>query len=527
MLSLFPLLLALCGWLLAIVLALCLARAWRELRQRRRAAAGALGALSALEGRDYERALALAEHHLPGDFNASAGSANNLMEREEAVGALKTTPIEASGVASTGEVAHAFRRTVMLLEARDREGQTARRELEDVLSSLQDSVLVVDDEARLRFLNAAAQAFFHVHAEDVLGAQILEALPSFGLESVVRDALRDGQHHSREVALYNPQPLASAVDEISLRVDRRGDGRLDGRFESRREVLLRVAPVRRADGVVSGAVAIVQDLTELRRLERVRRDFVANASHELRTPIANIRAAAETILDASDDPSTVQRFLPRLVEEAERLSRLVSDLLDLARADASGDIARSGVDLSRVARDVSSRLREKAHSQGIEIGCPQCEPVWVMGDESSLDQVAFNLLDNALMYTPPGGRVEIAIAPAMSPAPLALSGALTVGAEEPDALDLDSEAAAMKRPERDASMATMRVSDTGIGIPSGDLPRIFERFYRVDKARSRSQGGTGLGLAIVKHIVERHGGYIRVESEVGQGTTFHVFLPTE
>ncbi len=524
-----PLLLALVGWLVALFLGADWARARGELRQRRRAAAGALGALRALEGRDYERALALAEHGLPGDLDASRFERDNLMKTEEAAARNGASAAEYGESVSTQEVSQAFRRTVMLLEARDREGQIARRELEDVLSSLQDSVLVVDDEARLRFLNAAAQAFFHVHAEDVLGAQILEALPSFGLESVVRDALRDGQHHSREVALYNPQLLASAVEEISLRFD----GRLDGRLDSRREVLLRVAPVRRADGVVSGAVAIVQDLTELRRLERVRRDFVANASHELRTPIANIRAAAETILDASDDPSMVQRFLPRLVDEAERLSRLVSDLLDLARADSPNDIARAPIDLARIAREVVARLSEKAQAQNIEIACPQSEPVWVMGEESSLDQVAFNLLDNALMYTPSGGRVEIQIAPP-SCEPNAQprtqpGGVLMVGAAEPEAPEASGAAPnmALKMPSRDASMVILRVSDTGIGIPASDLPRIFERFYRVDKARSRAQGGTGLGLAIVKHIVERHGGHIRVESEAGQGTTFHVFLPTE
>ncbi len=529
-----PLVVALCGWLVALGLGAGLLRARRELGRRRRGAAGAMDALRALEKRDYQRALALAEHALPGDFEGTRPHAGELMKSEPTTSRRGAAAGSLRASASTAEVSHAFGRTVMLLEARDREGQIARRELEDVLSSLQDSVLVVDDEARLRFLNAAAQSFFHVHAEDVLGAQILEVLPSFGLESVVRDALRDGQHHSREVALYNPQPAAPFAEEISLRADRRFEGRAEGRFESRREVLLRVAPVRRADGVVSGAVAIVQDLTELRRLERVRRDFVANASHELRTPIANIRAAAETILDAADDPSMVQRFLPRLVEEAERLSRLVSDLLDLARADSSNDIARAPIDLSRIAREVAARLGEKAQAQGIEILCPQAEPVWVMGEENSLDQVTFNLLDNALMYTPSGGRVEVQIAPPAAErsgeAPPESSGVLMVGGGEPEYLAapaVSAEGAAPKMPSRDASMVILRVSDTGIGIPAADLPRIFERFYRVDKARSRSQGGTGLGLAIVKHIVERHGGHIRVESEAGQGTTFHVFLPTE
>ena len=197
-------------------------------------------------------------------------------------------------------------RTIESLEIAEREQQRARRGFEDVLSSLQDGVLVVDSEARLRYLNATAVGFFGVRVEDVLGAQLLEALPSFGLDAAVRLALENGKHNAREVHLYSPR---------------------------QREIFLRVAPVRQNDGSVTGAVAILQDLTEMRRLERVRRDFVANASHELRTPIATIRAAAETITDATDDPEVVQRFLPHLVSEAERLSRLVTDLLDLARAE--------------------------------------------------------------------------------------------------------------------------------------------------------------------------------------------------
>jgi two-component system phosphate regulon sensor histidine kinase PhoR len=201
-------------------------------------------------------------------------------------------------------LARAWRETAVRLRDEAGEQRRAQRDLEDVLASLQDAVLVVDGEARLRFLNAAALAMFAVRIEDVLGAQMLEALPSFGLESAVRAALHEGENTANEVALYGTKV---------------------------REVLLRVSPVRRADGTVSGAVAIVQDLTELRRLERVRRDFVANASHELRTPIANIRATAETIIDNPEDPKLAARFLPHLVSEAERLSRLVSDLLDLAR----------------------------------------------------------------------------------------------------------------------------------------------------------------------------------------------------
>lgn len=371
------------------------------------------------------------------------------------------------------DLAPSLRESIDVLETEERNQQRARRELEDVLASLQDAVLMVDRESHLRFLNAAATRLFHIRVEDVLGAQLLEALPAFGLESAVRAALQDGKSSADEVQLYG------------LEV---------------REVLLRVAPVRQSSGHVTGAVAIIQDLTEMRRLERVRRDFVANASHELRTPIATIRASAETILDSPEDASLVNRFLPGLVVEAERLSRLVTDLLDLARADSSEQRPHDPVDLVGVIYQAVNRLKDRAMQHHVAVHCEfqdgSADRVRVLGDAAGLEQVVFNLLDNAIMYTPASGSVTLGVQSA------SLNG----------------------HGHQDKSVALL-VSDTGIGIPPGDLSRIFERFYRVDKARSRAQGGTGLGLAIVRHIVENHGGHIKVESEVGQGTTFTVTLP--
>ncbi len=357
-------------------------------------------------------------------------------------------------------------------ETEKAESQT-RRDLEDVLASLQDAVLVVDGEARLRFLNASALKLFEVGIQDVLGANLIEALPSFGLDSAMRLALRDGQTSAQGVHLYSPRI---------------------------REVFLRVAPVFSASGQTSGAVAIIQDLTELRRLERVRRDFVANASHELRTPIANIRATAETLLHAPEDADLIARFLPPLISEAERLSRLVSDLLDLARAEEGEHKPFAQVDLRSVVTNVLASLDEKSHRRGITITWepPGATPP-VLGDAAGLEQVVFNLVDNALSYTPGGGHVTLSLTPL-----------LTADGSPPEV----------------PANTVLEVSDTGIGIPEVDLPRVFERFYRVDKARSRSEGGTGLGLAIVKHIVETHGGHLEVRSKVGQGTTFSIELPT-
>lgn len=339
------------------------------------------------------------------------------------------------------------------LEESAAEESRSRRDMEDVLASLQDAVLVVDDEGRLRFLNASALRLFNLRIEDVLGANLVEALPSFGLDSAMRAALRNGQSSEHELQLYSPRP---------------------------REVFLRVAPVFSGAGARTGAVAIVQDLTEIRHLERVRRDFVSNASHELRTPIATVRALAETLQSADGDPNASERFLPPLISEAERLSRLVSDLLDLARAENATPSPFARVGLRPIISNTVARLRDKAKRRGISIEWNENEDApnpTIEGDAAALEQVAFNLLDNALSYTVENGHVT-----------------LDVGDEN--------------------GTAFLKVADNGIGIPADDLPRVFERFYRVDKARSRAEGGTGLGLAIVKHIIETHGGHVEVESTV-------------
>ena len=350
--------------------------------------------------------------------------------------------------------------TAQTLATATREQELARRELEDVMSSLQDAVLVVDRDGRLRFLNAAALQLFDVRIQDVLGAHLLEALPSFGLESCVRAALSQGRSTMTEQSLYSSNRAKNNDKSSTQNASNSPESRQNEMrsLDGRRDVLIRVSPVRSSVGQAAGAVAIVQDLTETRRLERVRRDFVANASHELRTPIANIRAGAETILDNPEDAPLVRRFLPQIVEESERLSRLVSDLLDLAHADAALDTLRDPVDICDVAELVVERLRDKAArneiSLDIEYSTLACN-ARVPGDFAGLEQVFFNLIDNALIYTPDGGKVAVRL----------------------DFCELD---------EGQEIVAT--VKDNGIGIPLIDQERVFERFYRVDKARSRAQG---------------------------------------
>lgn len=230
----------------------------------------------------------------------------------------------------------------------------------------------------------------------------------------------------------------------------------------------------------------ILDITDLRRLERVRQDFVANVSHELRTPMASIRAMAETLLDESE-PATRDRYLRMIVGEVDRLTSISDDLLVLSAAEASP--AKGGrCDLAEVARGVVGQLRSKAAGKGLDLSLEASAPVLVPADEGPMTQVALNLIDNAVKYT--------------------------------------SEGSVKVRVYAEGKEAVLEVRDTGIGIATEHHPRIFERFYRVDKARSRQTGGTGLGLSIVRHIVESLGGTVSFESALNRGSTFTARFPT-
>lgn len=233
---------------------------------------------------------------------------------------------------------------------------------------------------------------------------------------------------------------------------------------------------------------VVRDITQAKQLTAMRRDFVANASHELKTPVASIRAAAETLRDgAIDDPPAARRFTEQLEREAIRLSRIIADLLDLSRLETGSEMDEQ-VRLDVVVNDEVERLEDMAHERSVSLH-PQTEEVpSVKGSGRDLALLVRNLVNNAIRYTAADGTIDV-----------------SVTSEE--------------------AHVVLRVSDNGIGIPQRELPRIFERFYRVDRARSRDTGGTGLGLAIVRHVAENHGGEVRVESELGLGTTFEVRLP--
>ena len=334
--------------------------------------------------------------------------------------------------------------------------------LEAVLASIADGVIVTDADGRIVFFNAAAENILSKKAEEALDRTPAETLPYPAFEYAFRRALESSEATRTEIILDSA--------------------------EGGKTILLHATPIL-SGGQCTGAVAVVQDLTELRRAEGARQEFVANVSHELRTPVTNVRAMAETLLaGAKDDPQAAEHFCSHIVRESDRLAHLIDNLLDLAALDSGKSPERELVNLSAIANGVRERLLRKARDSGVRVQVTIPDHLTVLAEPERIEQVFFNLIDNAIHYTSPGGEVA-------------------VSAVEQNGL------------------IEVAVEDTGIGIPPADLPRIFERFYRVDKARSRERGGSGLGLAIVKHIVEAHGGHASVQSELGKGTRFAFTLP--
>ncbi|MBI4409436.1 MAG: PAS domain-containing protein, partial [Gemmatimonadetes bacterium] len=278
---------------------------------------------------------------------------------------------------------------------------------------------------------------------------------------------------------------------------------------------LRLLVVARPLAGAGGAVVVLVDLTELRRLEDVRRDFVAAASHELKTPLTSIRGYTETLLADQVAPDTQQRFLLTIKSNAERLQRVVDDLLDLSRLESGTWVPEAEpVDLATVARETWTRLRERAAAREIRFRVAPDGAAVALADAGALGHIFSNLFDNAIRYTPPGGAVTVHV----STAPEEARRTEPVRRRPPrPAVDGERREA--------VAWVVVEVSDTGCGIPRDALPRIFERFYRVDPARSRAEGGTGLGLAIVKHLVESMGGDVVAESELGKGTIIRFRLP--
>jgi two-component system phosphate regulon sensor histidine kinase PhoR len=331
-----------------------------------------------------------------------------------------------------------------------------------ILGSMVEGVAVVNASERLLFANRGFAEILGLDVPPQSGRALVEVVRQTELIEAVREVLKGEPRVEAEIVTGTLRQHFFAVT---------------------------VAAVSAAE--TSGAVIVLHDITELRKLERVRRDFVANVSHEFKTPLTAIQGFAETLLaGAIDDPQNRLRFLEIILEHSRRLARLTDDLLKLSKMDADRlelEIRRLSVS-QFVESCIETTQRPAAEKDlRVSVNLPERLPD-IAADRRRLAEVLQNLLDNAMQYTPAGGKIMVSAS-------------------------------------ADDAEVTFTVSDTGIGIPRADQPRIFERFYRVDVARSREVGGTGLGLSIAKHLVEVHGGRIWVDSEVGQGSRFHFTVP--
>jgi two-component system phosphate regulon sensor histidine kinase PhoR len=346
--------------------------------------------------------------------------------------------------------------------------QIAGREsgTQTILSAMEDGLLVVDARNRITLLNPTFQKLFELRGP-AAGVPLVEAVRHATLDQLIAETLLTGE---------------AVRNELSL---------VDSRTRSERHIEVSAVPVKNADGEVTGAVVLFHDITELKQLDQIRRDFVANVSHELRTPLSILHGYIEVLLD---EPETsleeLTRILSIMERHSKRLGLLIDDLLSLAQLESSNAKLELGVvRVEALFDNIVRDWKEKLSTKNLEVivDLPS-EALTIRADGTRLEDVLHNLLENAMKFSPENGQIRL-------------------------------------RATRCASNVVLSVTDNGIGISKEHLPRIFERFYRADKARSRDLGGTGLGLAIVKHIAQLHGGRVEAESELGHGTTIRVVLP--
>lgn len=358
-----------------------------------------------------------------------------------------------------GQLTRAFNQMADQLQEKMTALAEERRRLAVVLDHMADGVLITDSSGRVQLINPAAIRIFHTTEAAAMGRSCAQVLRHHRLIELWRACCEQGK--------------GEQVETVEL---------------ERQGLFLRVIVTPLQQASQGGCLIVVQDLTQMRRLETVRRDFISNISHELRTPLASLKALVETLRDgALDDPPAARRFLSRIEAEVDALAQMVQELLELSRIESGqAPLRLVPTSIAEVILPPVERLRPQAERAGlsIQVELPSELPP-VLADAERVQQVVTNLVHNAIKFTPPGGQVSISAA--------------TSGDE-----------------------VVIAVRDTGVGIPAEDLPRIFERFYKADRARA--SGGTGLGLAIAKHIVQGHGGRIWAESVEGQGSTFYFTL---
>jgi two-component system, OmpR family, phosphate regulon sensor histidine kinase PhoR len=364
-----------------------------------------------------------------------------------------------------GQLAENINYMVDELQKRIAALQEEKAKVEAAFSSALDGVLILDSHGRIETVNRGMRAMTGERYSDIVGKTPLEAFRNLGLQKALDQYRIGGMPVSQEMELGEEDPVMLDVS---------------------------ITPVRGIDAAEGKTMLVFHDLTRLKKLERMRVDFVANVTHEIKTPLTAIMGFVETLQEgAIEDRETAKKFLSTIARHAERLNRLVEDLLTISNTEL-GEIHFSfeSVALSGIAQSVLHVIQQKAEEKKIEIASaiPEDLPL-IRADRDRLSQVLINVLDNAVKFTPEGGRVTLAASPA-------------AGQE-----------------------VVVRITDTGIGVPKDEIARLGERFYRVDKTRSRELGGTGLGLSIVKHLMAAHKGRMEIESQLGRGTSVSLYFP--
>jgi two-component system phosphate regulon sensor histidine kinase PhoR len=364
-------------------------------------------------------------------------------------------------------LADAMNQMAMQLDNRIKTIDNQRHELEAVLSSMVESLLAVDGRERIISLNLAAARWFGIDIQKVQGRSVQEVIRDLALQKFVTNALQNRECMESDITVFH---------------------------NGERVLNVKSSPLLDTNRMRKGTLIIFNDVTQLRRLENLRRDFVANVSHEIKTPLTAIKGFVETLHQGSvDNPEEIARFLGIVRKHVDRLNSIIEDLLSLSRIEQEDEARAIKFEMRHIREVFTTAMqicRSKAEQKQIEINqsCPN--DLRAKFDPSLLEQAVVNLLDNAIKYSDSGSIIS------------------------------------MEAGRYDGSVQ-ISIKDQGIGIAKKHLPRLFERFYRVDKARSRKLGGTGLGLAIVKHIAQAHGGRITVESTLGQGSTFTLVLPVK
>jgi two-component system, OmpR family, phosphate regulon sensor histidine kinase PhoR len=382
--------------------------------------------------------------------------------RRVAEGDFRPMPLERSND-ELADLSSTLNQTALDLDRTIRTLTGERNQSAAILASMEEAVVVIDIDERVMFCNRAFCQASNVSNTEWKGRPAVELIRHSDLLSMIRRALVGNKAVHGEVVVGSVRTKSFAVTSVPIQ----------------------------SDAFTTGAVMVLYDITEIRRLERARRDFVANVSHEFRTPLTAIQGFSETLMEgALEDAANRKRFIEIIHEHALRLRRLTDDLLRLAQIEAGQlQLEFQSVVVADILEPCIETTRVKAVQKGIKVAFRSAPGLpAVNGDPRSLQGVLQELLDNAIRYSSEGGIITVTLA-------------------------------------LEKTNLVISVSDTGIGIPKADQDRIFERFYRIDPARSRESGGTGLGLAIAKHLIEAHGGQIKVESEVGRGSTFYIFLP--